>query len=620
MSTAKRRETRRQFLRNGSAGLGLLPVLPGLLQAQVAGLAEVPLEQPAVPAALGRSALARHRNLFNGDTGVFFYNPELWQPDDFTLKIVRNPRTGQLNQAPTPEGGPFSVKAIYRFVDTLTDNGIDTFIINANASRAWYPSKTIPSILDGYKRGDREFFRGHAIGAGLKNPGDVETYIDSLITFMNRYQDLLDAGVDWLAETATACRRRQVAPWVGIRMNDLHGSGNFDGSFFNVPLLKRPDMRLKHSHYGSHRPSNRAGLNYERAEVRTLMFEQIREVVEDYDFAGLELDWWRQPLCCEPTASPDTVAMMSDWIRQVRALTQRRAAQTGRPYPFGMRIPGRLGMLKNIGLDVITLCREGTLDFICPSGFIATTWDTAHDELRRQVGEGPAIYGVIEAGANMLATRNSTGTFSQPMRYVPTSRPMMQANAAGKLALGADGIEWYNFYNTDQARQPGIRADYTSLRQINDLAFLRGQPKHYSLGIGGRLYNLTPFDLPAQLPVALDFNAQHPFRVAMCAEPADRNLELTVQVILKATDTITNLSVSVNECWPQLKHERSDNLLFPAGSLTHLSNDHAGYTFRFPVSLVRDGWNDIVVENGGQEAVTVAAIELAVRMRTIGLG
>ncbi len=482
---------------------------------------------------------------------------------------------------------------------------------NAQQSRAWYPSKTIPGILDGYRRGDREFFRGHAQGV-LNDAKAIETYMDELMAFMNRYQDLLDAGVDWLAETAKVCRRRGIAPWVSIRMNDLHGSGNVDGSFFNLPLLKQPEMRLKNSHYGSHRPGNRAGLNYEKAEVRALMYELIREVVEDYDFAGLELDWWRQPLCCEPTAPPRTVAMMSDWLRQIRALTQRRANQTGRPYPLGLRIPGRLGLLKAIGLDVVTLCREGTLDFICPSGFIGTTWDMAHDQLRSQLGERPAIYGVIEAGANMLPARNAAGTSTQPMRYVPTSRPMMHANAAGKLALGADGIEWYNFYNADQGRQPGIRADYASLRQINDLAYLRGQPKHYSLGIGGRMYNLTPFDLPAQLPVVLDFNAQHPFRIAMCAEPTGRNLELTIQLVLNATDVVNNLSVSVNDCWPLLQHERSDKLLFPSGSLTHLAKEHVGYNFRFPVALVRDGWNDIVVENGGQGAVTVAGIELAV--------
>jgi len=58
--------------------------------------------------------LARHRNLFTGDSCVYFYNPELWQP----------------------EGLPFTAKAIRRYVDVLADSGVDTFLSNPNAQVA----------------------------------------------------------------------------------------------------------------------------------------------------------------------------------------------------------------------------------------------------------------------------------------------------------------------------------------------------------------------------------------------------------------------------------------------------------------------------------------------------
>ncbi|MBO9605873.1 MAG: hypothetical protein J7639_07985 [Paenibacillaceae bacterium] len=129
---------------------------------------------------------AKHRHLFNADTTTCFVNPERWQP----------------------EGGPYTAKAFHRYVDNLADYGIDTFIINANAQRAWYPSKTIPHILEGYVRGDREFFRGHAICQGITEEKEVGAFMDRMTAFMNLYQDLLDAGVDWLAENAAACRNR----------------------------------------------------------------------------------------------------------------------------------------------------------------------------------------------------------------------------------------------------------------------------------------------------------------------------------------------------------------------------------------------------------------------------
>ena len=300
--------TRRDFLRSAAIGTVAVTGIPRLL-----GDAGAARASPD-----GGAITDSHRNLFNGDTCVYFYNPEIWQP----------------------EGGPFSARAIHRYVANLARNGIDTFIINANASKAWYPSKVVPTIIDGYRRGDREFFRGHipcAIGTGPHTPAEVDHYLDGAVAFFNQYLDLVEAGVDWLAETSRACRENGISPWVSVRMNDLHGHRNFTGSFFNHPLLKRPEMRLQHSHYPfmAGELTARQGLNYERREVRDMMMAQIREVVDAYDFEGLELDWWRQPLCCEPEATAATVAMMSDWFREVRAMTERRAARTGRPMACG---------------------------------------------------------------------------------------------------------------------------------------------------------------------------------------------------------------------------------------------------------------------------------------------
>lgn len=595
--------TRRNFLRTaaGAAAVSLVARSMGAMASQASAASG------AAPGTPGRPASLRGRNLFNGDSCVFFYNPEKWQPEDFSLREV--------DGKPQPQGGPFKPIAIHRYVENLARSGVDTFLVNANASRAWYPSKVIPTILDGYKRGDREYFRGHAICQGATAPAEVEKFIDRMIAFMNLYQDLLDQHVDWLAEAATACRANKVAPWVSIRMNDFHGSKNIDGSFFNVPLLKNPAMRLSHSGYSPtmHEPSYRTALNYEKPEVRALMFAQIKEVVEDYDYEGLELDWLRNPLCCEPTASEATVAMMSDWIREVRALTERRARATGRPYPLGIRIPGQLETLKCIGLDVATLAREGTLDFVSPSAFWCTSWEMPHDELRRALGDRVAIYGVIEDGANCLTARSPAKDLTQSVRYISSSREALHANAAGKHALGVDGIYWYNFFCTDQPRLPGIISDYTSLHDAQHAEFLRGKPKHYCFSTNCVWQIQPPFDVTPQLPLTLPPTGRHPFRIPMMAEPLDKNLELVVQVVLKADDTFEALPVAFNNCWPKVQYTATDRLVFPCGSLTHLGQELRGYNFTFPISRLREGWNVVTVENGGSKPITLMSIELGVR-------
>jgi hypothetical protein len=76
----------------------------------------------------------------------------------------------------------------------------------------------------------------------------------------------------------------------------------------------------------------------------------IRELVLEYDFEGLELDWLRNPAICEPNASQATIDMMTSWVAQIRAVTEDKSRQTSRPFPVGMRIPGQLSMLRSIGL------------------------------------------------------------------------------------------------------------------------------------------------------------------------------------------------------------------------------------------------------------------------------
>ena len=125
-----------------------------------------------------------------------------------------------------------------------------------------------------------------------------------------------------------------------------------------------------------------------------------------------------------------------------------------------------------------------------------------------------------------------------------------------------------------------------------------------------------PFENSPQLPVVLERGWHHSFRLPMCAEPANRGLELVIQVVLRAGDTFAWLPVAINGCWPKKDFARSPRLLFPCGSLTHHATAHAGYDFVFPVSLVRDGWNEIEVENGGDQTITVVALELAIRPAT----
>jgi hypothetical protein len=550
-----------------------------------------------------REILARHRNLFTGDSCVYFYNPELWHP----------------------EGTPYTAKAIHRYVDLLADNGVDTFLSNPNANVQWYPSKKHETVIDGYRRGDREFFRGHAIGLGVK-PDKMDAHLDHMVRFFNLYLDLVEAGVDWLAETVAACRRRGVSPWVSVRMNDLHGAENPEGSHFNCRLFKKKEFRLS-----GRLPDPRdgvnthwAGLNYEKREVRDYMLSCIREYVEDYGFEGMELDWLRDPHAIEPPASPAQTALMTSFFADVRALTESRAKRNGKPYPLGLRIPANLGYLKSRGIDVKALVDRGIVDFLGFSNHWQTTWDIPYDRLRAELGPDVVFYGVVENAPNWirgaapamdkLKAASATSPYENiGIRYMAGNPAMVRANAAGKLAAGVHGIEQFNFFCTDQPRIPGLRADYTVLRGIHDLQALRGADKHYCLATpsGG---SSMAWETPEQLPAVIDSRNRREFQLTMCAEPPRR--KLTVQVVVEQDGAPPRLGVSVNGAWPTFDCVETKEQLFPTGPFTHHTDKHVAYNFTCDAAVIRDGWNSVVVLNNTKQpprAVKVVSLELGTR-------
>ena len=280
-------------------------------------------------------SLREHRNLYNIDFGTYF-----WKPDQIQ-----------------PEGGPFKATSIHRFVRLLADSGTDTFVINPSSKVPWYPSKVTPSILTGFVRDDPKGKTKGGYGPKM----------------LNLLLDLQESNVNWLAESIKACRQNQISPWVSIRMNDPHGSS----SNMLSPLHKDPKYRL-----GSL-------LNYQHKEVRDYYFSIIRELVEDYDFDGLELDWKRCSVCFPPPASQQDIDVMTAWFTRIRELTQAKAEKTGRPFYFGMHVPAKYKKLRNIGIDVEVMAKAGLIDFLCPTNFMQTAWDIPHDQIKAELGVPP---------------------------------------------------------------------------------------------------------------------------------------------------------------------------------------------------------------------------------------
>ena len=557
----------------------------------------------------------QNSNLYNADCNTYFYNyrkgTNAWQ------------KVGSRN-------GKFSPKAIHAFVDLLARSGVDTLVYNPSTQRAWWPSKTTPTAWDGYQRGKASYFYGHVLGQSMTTD-QIESFLKNMGALLDGYLDLTESGIDLLAETSKACRQKKISPWLSIRMNDMHGSNSLEGSFMNCPLLAHEEFRLKGYNVNTKENPRRnlQALNYEKREVRDYMFTMIRELVEDYDFEGMELDWTRHMFCCNPIASQKTIDMVTEWHGEIARLCRKKAKATGRPYYLGVRCAANFDQQRHIGLDVVAMAREGFLDFVCPTraGW-TSTWDLDYGRMRELFGENVVLYGVIEGAPNTLPACTPKHKDIHSMRYLPASAAMIHGNAANKLAMGADGIETFNFFCTDghHADETALQfqADYPALKNIDNLEKLRGRQKFYSFSAGFEWGGVrTILEADEYLPQYFEPTTQRRFRIPMCAEP--KGMELTIQLILEkpATDTkLPDVGVSFNESWPNWNAHPTDELLANIGNLTHHVSRNTALNFRFPATAIREGWNDLIVACGGndpgepakrrEQAVKVVGIDLLV--------
>lgn len=595
--------SRRRFLRRGAVLAAAAAAVP------LGSAGELPVTTG--PRAPGRVSASRRRNLFNGDCNFFFYNPELWQP----------------------EGGRFRAEAIHRYVRTLAASGVDALLVNPNTQVAWYPSRTLPHILNGYRRGDAAFARSITGGAADLTPAQLDLFTQNLVAMLDLYLDLHEDGVDWLAEAARACRAAGVSPWLSYRMNATHFSLRPE-SPVNAPVFRDPANRLSGRVPGPTGVTHPSwiGLNFGQPAVRAYMLEMIREGIHQYDYEGIELDWLRHPVCLEAPASRAATSAITDWTGELKVLARSRRADI----PLGLRLPANLGYLRSVGLDVREMVRQGFVDFITFSNYWQTSWETPLDVLRKELGPDVVIYGGIEdapnwleAQAPSLVTRplgqelqlagdnayRSEKAASSPRvrgtRYLSASAPFLRANAAGKLALGADGVTTFNFFVTDQVRVPGQRADYAALRELSDLGRLRGTAKHYAFNSATKQAKRI-WDVPEQLPVIIPPGLRRSLRLPMCAEPVDRGLRLVVQVVTAREGSNIPCGVSLNGGWPSQDGRDTHELLFPSGPYSRHVDEHAARNYELPVGEVLDGWNEVTLHNDGTEDLRVIMVELAI--------
>ena len=257
-----------------------------------------------------------------------------------------------------------NIEGLHTFVDQYANTAVSHLFLCPNAMKASYRSKVrdaIWELSDGQKPPPEGFAKKWCANARLLDERSLDPY------------------AVWIAR----CREKQISPWLSMRMNDVHNVDDVDNYIHSSFWRKHPDYwRVP----GGKGWTDRA-LDYGIPEVREHAMAYVRELLERYDPDGLEPDWMRFGYHFRPGKEAEGAVLLTQFMRDVRALTQQWSAKRGHPIQLGARVATLPEAAKGLGMDGVTWVREGLVDMLVPTPFWATTdFDIPIELWREQIG------------------------------------------------------------------------------------------------------------------------------------------------------------------------------------------------------------------------------------------
>ena len=283
---------------------------------------------------------------------------------------------------------------------------------------------------------------------------------------------IMEERPDYLQAMADRARAIGLEFFPSLRMNDCHDS----------PVWKAMDT---YSHYRREHPELllgdavhpgfSTGFNFAFSEVRERRFRIVEELITQYRFDGIEMDFLRHPAYFKPGEAVKNRDLLTGLVKKVNALLRRVGEERNRHLKLAVRVPVPFDVATKMGLDVQTWIQEELVDLVIaatPRGF----------ELSLPLEE------YVEA------------VRSRPMKLLAQlgwHQPVQKARGAALnfWNQGADGIYLFNWYARKDRR-------HESLREIGNPAYLRRRSKVYEVHRreGDLWVDTHP---PAQLPVQL---------------------------------------------------------------------------------------------------------------------
>ena len=302
-------------------------------------------------------------------------------------------------------------------------------------------------------------------------------------------RSLIERGRDPLQEVCRHAQNRGFQFLPHLLLNMLHTPPN------RVTSSRVADFTTQHPEWqvgpepaypeAVHDLPNR--LSYAVPEIRANRLAVIKELVSDYPTDGIELNFHDYvPLIGRGEAAEHT-STMTDWMREIRAVSARAAKQQNRPKRVVVRIAATLEGNRAMGMDLKTWIQEGLMDTVIGMSF---------------------THG-FEAGASQLAevVKATAGTKVKVLAGMGVDQRMAResyyAAAVNAYAAGADGVLFHTYYLHPEM-YPYTDAAFENIRYMGYPDVLAHKDKRFRIGSNPKPDTAPKYGIPWQLPAVLE--------------------------------------------------------------------------------------------------------------------
>ncbi len=172
------------------------------------------------------------------------------------------------------------------------------------------------------------------------------------------YRKWVDDGIDIMGVFLEATKKRGLEAFYSYRVN---GSDNDLVVTREIPMKQQhPDWLLA----APWAPERRLYWDFRIPEVRDYKLSILREVAQNYNFDGIEIDFARGPVTLPIGQQWKYRHHLTAFMRAVRRMTLQVAKRRGRPILLAARLPANIEGCRIDGIDIENWADQQLLDII----------------------------------------------------------------------------------------------------------------------------------------------------------------------------------------------------------------------------------------------------------------